>query len=433
MKEITKKIIDLDAEKKKLVIEEVCNIITEKYIFPDVADKIHEALMNKYQEGYFDNFVKNSTFASEVDSCIKKICKDKHLHFFYNLEMLETETILSSNDEEKKFELKRQMIEKNKETNFGFKKLEILDGNIGYLNLIMFDESNESFEIAVAAMNFLQNTNAIIIDLRNNGGGSPEMVQLLSSYFLKNFSQLNYIKRRYGEAIEQYRAMPYVPGKRMLDKRLFLLTSRNTFSAAEDFVYALKSQKRVTIVGENTKGGGHPVDFIVIQGTFLLMLPTGESFNPISQSNWEAVGIEPNINTSAEQAFHIAYVTILNELIAEEEDQNKKLFLELAVEELNSMTNEKSIGKINLKDLAGEYDNSGYGISKITYENNNLYWKTTNAGVIQLEQISEKLFIIPEPGFSDISIIFDNKEDEILLHIFYKRERDIITKRKKKS
>ncbi|MFW9923969.1 MAG: S41 family peptidase [Candidatus Thorarchaeota archaeon] len=430
MKEKTSKITELNANKRKLVIKDVCNTIAEKYIDPEVAKKIQEELLRKYNEGFFDNIIKNSTFALEVTQLIKNICNDKHLFFLYNLELLETETILSGDDEEKKLELKKKMVEKSKEVNFGFKKLEIHDGNIGYLNLIMFDESDEAFETAIAAMNFLQNTNAIIIDLRNNGGGSPEMVQLLTSYFLKSFSQLNYIKRRYGEPLEQYRAMPYVPGKRMLDKRLFLLSSHNTFSAAEDFIYSLKCQKRATIIGEQTKGGGHPVDFIPIQEIFLLMLPTGESFNPISQGNWESIGIEPDIKTKADKAFNIAYETALEELIAKEEDQTKKLFLSLALEEFKAKTSKFDLVKIDLQCFAGEYDNIGYGISKIDFKDNNLYWQTGNAGLVKLTPISEKLFIINEPGFADVSIIFEKKEKEILLHFFYKRERDILTKKK---
>ncbi|HUT79764.1 MAG TPA: S41 family peptidase [Candidatus Bathyarchaeia archaeon] len=421
---------ELDTKKKQLIIEDVCNAIVEKYIDPEVAKKIPKVLLEKYKEGYFDKITDKPIFALEVNKIIKDVCQDKHLHFFYNLEMLETESILLGKNEKKKQVLQNSLIEKAKETNFGFKKLEILDGNIGYLNLIMFHNSDESFETAIAAMNFLQNTNAIIIDLRDNGGGSPEMVQLLSSYFLEGFSQLNYIKRRYGEAVEQYRSMPYVPGKRLLDTRLFLLTSRNTFSAAEDFIYALKCQKKATIIGEQTKGGGHPVDFIPIQGIFLLMLPTGESYNPICQDNWEEIGIKPDISISAELAFTTAYSEALKELISKEKNKTKKLFLELANEELFAKTNELKTGKINLKDLAGEYANIDYGLSKFIFENDKLYWKTNNAGLIQLIPITEKTFIVNEPGFADVSIIFEKNENEILLHIFYKRERDIITKRK---
>ena len=240
----------LDKKKKTAIITEIAKMLEERYVYEEMGQKTSNFLKEKLEKGSFDAIDSLAIFAVEIEKNLKEICTDKHLHLLYNDEMLEQIKIELSSDVEQKKKQKELLVSNEKEANFGFKKLEILEGNIGYLDLRGFHNSNEAFEIATFAMNFLKNTNAIIIDLCNNGGGAAEMVQLLASYFLDMGSQLNYIIRRYEGVTDQFWSLPYVPGTRMLETKLFLLTSASTFSAAEDFIYALKCQKRVTIVGE---------------------------------------------------------------------------------------------------------------------------------------------------------------------------------------
>ncbi|NHJ05571.1 MAG: hypothetical protein EAX90_12155 [Candidatus Heimdallarchaeota archaeon] len=428
-----KKKVELDTKKKLRVIEEVCKLLEERYICPEKAIKMREILLEKFHEGHYDNIEKNGEFASEIDKTLKEISEDKHLFLLFEKELLENEMIRKGNNEEEKQKLENKLIENTKQTNFGFLKLEILNGNIGYLDLRAFHNSNESFETAIAAMNFLSNANSVIIDLRNNGGGEAEMVQLLSSYFLKMGSQLNYIIRRYENTTDQYWTLPYVPGKRMLNKKLFLITSANTFSAAEDFIYALKCQKRVTIVGERTKGGGHPVDFFPILETFLLMLPTGKSYNPICKDNWEKKGIEPDVSVPAEEAFSKAYILALDDLILKEENQIKKLYMKLAKEEALAISKQLNIDNINFQELAGIYETSNYGSTKIIYEDGSLFWATRTAGKIKLTPVAEKVFVSKEPGHYDLRFMFeqDAKTKELFLYFFYIRDYDVIIRKKR--
>ena len=428
-----KKKVELENKKKEKVIEEVSKLLEERYICPEKAIKMKETLLEKFHEGHYDNIGKNSEFASEVDKTLKEISEDKHLYLLFEKELLENEMIRNGNNEKEKQKLKDKLIEKTKQTNFGFLKLEILNGNIGYLDLRAFYNSNEAFETAIAAMNFLSNANSIIIDLRNNGGGEAEMVQLLSSYFLKLGSQLNYIVRRYENTTDQNWSLPYVPGKRMLNKKLFLVTSSNTFSAAEDFIYALKCQKRVTIVGERTKGGGHPVDFFPILETFVLMLPTGKAYNPICKDNWEKKGIEPDVPVPAEEAFSKAYILALDDLILKEENQIKKLYLKLAKEEALAISKQINLENINFQELAGIYETSDYGPTKIIWEDGNLFWVTKTVGNINLTPITEKIFVSKEPGHYDLVFMFEQKTEtkELFLYFFYKRDYDVIIKKKR--
>jgi len=431
-KEIEKN-VELDNKKKLRVIEEVSKLLKERYVFPEKATKMREILLRKYNEGNYDNIEKNGEFALEVDKTLKEISEDKHLFLLFNMELLKNETIRKSNNEEEKQKLENELIENAKQTNFGFLKMEILNGNIGYLDLRAFHKSNEAFETAIAAMNFLSNTNSIIIDLRNNGGGEAEMVQLLTSYFLKMGSQLNYIIRRYENTTDQNWTLPYVPGKRMLNTKLFLLTSSNTFSAAEDFIYALKCQKRAVIIGEKTKGGGHPVDFFPILETFLLMLPTAKSYNPICKDNWEKIGIEPDIPVPAKEALSKAHILALDDLILKEENQTKKLFMKLAKEEASAISKLPEIDKINYQELAGIYEASDYGPTKIIWEDGDLFWATKTIGNVKLTPITEKVFVSKQPGHDDLGFMFeqDIKTKELFLYYFYKRDYEVIIKKKR--
>ena len=143
--------------------------------------------------------------------------------------------------------------------NFYFERVERLDGNVGYLDFRQFVDARLAGATAVAAMNFLSNCDAIIIDLRQNGGGEPSMIQLLTSYFFDEPKHINSFYVRYSDSIEQFWTQAYVPGKKMPDVPLYVLTSSYTFSGAEEFTYNLKNLKRATIIGETTGGGAHPV------------------------------------------------------------------------------------------------------------------------------------------------------------------------------
>ena len=144
-------------------------------------------------------------------------------------------------------------------------------------------------------MGFLANVDALIIDLRQNGGGSPSMIQLLSSYFFEEPTHLNSFERRGQEQIDQFWTLPHVPGKKLLDVPLFVLTSPSTFSAAEEFTYNMKNLGRATIIGQTTGGGAHPGGTHAVGGLISVFVPDGRAINPITGTNWEGTGIAPHV------------------------------------------------------------------------------------------------------------------------------------------
>ncbi len=184
-------------------------------------------------------------------------------------------------------------------------------------------------------MALLADTKALIIDLRQCGGGDPETVMLLASYLYDKPTHLNDIYWRDGKRTDERWTAGDVPGKKYGGARkVYLLTSEDTFSAGEDFAYALKNNGRATLVGETTGGGAHPGNPRRLSAHFMMFVPNGRSINPITHTDWEGVGVTPNVKTSAKNALDVAQIAILNELIINETDAHWKERLQQRIAEL---------------------------------------------------------------------------------------------------
>jgi C-terminal processing protease CtpA/Prc len=180
-----------------------------------------------------------------------------------------------------------------------FEKAERLPSNIGLLKFNGFADPAVCGPTATAAMNFLENVDALIFDMRDNGGGDPKMVAYISTYLFADVTHLNDLYLRKEDTTTQYWTLPYVPGKRLAGKPVFILTSKRTFSGAEEFTYNLKNLKRATIIGETTGGGAHPVSGHRIDDHFIIGVPFARAVNPISKTNWEGTGVEPDVKDHA--------------------------------------------------------------------------------------------------------------------------------------
>lgn len=195
--------------------------------------------------------------------------------------------------------------------NFGFAKVERSAGNIGYMDVRNFPPVAVAADTAAAAFSFLANTDALIVDVRNNSGGQPGMVAFVSSYLFTAPTHLNDLYNRLTGETRQSWTLPYVPGKRFTGKDVYVLTSPRTFSAGEEFAYTLKHLKRATVIGENTEGGAHLVTPRRITDHFTMAVPVGRPINPVTKSNWEATGVEPDVRVSSADALTIAHLRAL--------------------------------------------------------------------------------------------------------------------------
>jgi C-terminal processing protease CtpA/Prc len=187
-------------------------------------------------------------------------------------------------------------------------------------------------DTVAGAMNFLANTDALVIDLRENGGGQPDMVQLFCSYlFDAQPVHLNDLYFRPMDQTRQFWTLPWLPGKRYLDKDVYVLTSHFTFSGAEECTYNLQTQKRARIVGETTGGGANPGGPVELTKNLTAFVPTGRAINPITGSNWEGTGVEPDVQVPAKMALETAQSLALRKLIDGCQDGDRRQALSEAL------------------------------------------------------------------------------------------------------
>ncbi len=297
----------IDAAERKAVIDGVLEKIEANYVFPDVGKKMVQAVRAREAKKEYDAITDGPELAEALTRHLREVCKDKHLGVRYNPEPFPKDRAKGPSEENLK-----QFRERAALRNFGFKKVERLgDGGVGLLQLDGFLPAEFIGETAAAAMGFLANNDAVIIDLRKNGGGDPEAVILLCSYFFDGSTHLNSIYNRTTDTTRQYWSHPVVPGKKLLGKDVYVLTSSRTFSAAEEFTYNLQSQKRATIVGETTGGGAHPTRGMPVTDHFGVGVPFARSINPVTKTNWEGTGVKPDVAVPADQALATAHLLAL--------------------------------------------------------------------------------------------------------------------------
>jgi retinol-binding protein 3 len=287
----------VDAATRAKVIDGSVANLNESYVFPEAAKKMEEAVRAHQKKGDYDAITDGDDFAKRLTDDFQSISHDKHLHVMFNPAPM-PDMPHGQPDPKREAEERKEM----ERMNCGFNKAEILEGNVGYLKFDFFGDPGICGLTVVAAMNFLANVDAIIFDLRENGGGDPKMVAFISSYLFAERTHLNDLWTRKGDVTDQYWTSPYVPGKRLDGKPAFVLTSKETFSGGEEFTNNLKVLKRATIVGETTGGGAHPVNGHRIDDHFMIGVPFARAINPVTHTNWEGTGVEPDVKVPAADA-----------------------------------------------------------------------------------------------------------------------------------
>jgi retinol-binding protein 3 len=293
---------NIDAAARARVIDGAISNLNEFYVDPEIAKKMADDLRARQKRGEYNSITDGQALAAELTDDLQGISHDKHLRVNFSPAPIPDMPQGPGHNPATDAEFRKQM----ERMNCGFDKVEVLSGNVGYVKFNVFADPELCGPTASAAMNFLANVDAIIFDLRDNGGGDPKMVAFMCSYLFSEPTHLNDLWERKGDVTTQYWTLPYVPGKRFGDKPAFVLTSKRTFSGAEEFTYNLKNLKRATIVGETTGGGAHPVAGHRIDEHFMIGVPFAKAVNPISKTNWEGTGVEPDVKVPASDALTTA-------------------------------------------------------------------------------------------------------------------------------
>jgi hypothetical protein len=295
----------LDAVSRGKVIDAISAQLTGYYVYPEVAERMVQAIQDHQRQGYYNAVTNGAQFASLLHADLFAVSKDRHVSVDFNPVVVpgrraggEAPHAPTPADVERH----RLRLE---HSNCQFTRVEILPRNIGYLKFNQFMDPEVCGATVTAAMAFIAHTDAVIVDLRENGGGDPAMVQLIASYFFDHSVRLSDLYNRHDGTITQYWTLPFVTGTRILAP-LYILTSRHTFSGAEAFSYDMQGLKRATIVGETTGGGAHPVDGMPAGDHFTVGVPFARPINPVTKTDWEGTGVVPDKKMPAAAALDSA-------------------------------------------------------------------------------------------------------------------------------
>jgi len=298
--------ITLDAAARRTTIDAIAAKLTDFYIYPDVAQKMIQSLRDHEKHGDYDTLTNGNAFASQLRKDLIAVSNDHHIFVSYNPFKMPPSP---AHEDDKPHPPSPEDIARFRteleHDNCAFTKVEILPRNIGYIKFNQFAPPDLCGPTVNAALGFLAHTDAVIVDLRQNGGGDPAMVQYIASFFFDHPTHINDLYNRHDDETKQYWTLAYVPGPR-ISAPLYVLTSSRTFSGAEEFTYDMQTQKRATIVGETTGGGAHPVNGMPAGDHFTIGVPLARPINPVTKKDWEGTGITPDVKVPADDALDTA-------------------------------------------------------------------------------------------------------------------------------
>lgn len=319
---------DIITEKEKgLVIESIKELIASNYVFIDKIKYINDALDSLNSTNNYNDITKHEAFADKLTKDLVTITNDRHFKVQYNPELVESRRIRRQQeivDEEEMDE--EELFDWNlwyaKKENFGFQKIEILDGNIGYIKFDFWHQLNLVKPTIDATMRFVKNTDALIIDLTENGGGySPTDIYFGSYFFNQERAIWSSSYNRPTNKTETEYTFEQVEGEHYLNKPVYILVSDKTFSLAEKFAYNMKHFNKAKIVGQTSAGAAHAIDFMEVNDEYMIQLPVSRSINPITKLDWEGVGVIPDITASNSDVLKTAHLSALNIIIERLEKQ----------------------------------------------------------------------------------------------------------------
>jgi C-terminal processing protease CtpA/Prc len=285
-----------DAAERQRVIDAACANLKQYYIDHHAALKMADALLASSKKGVYESVTDGAALADLLTRQIREISHDMHLEVVYSPTPLPHLPQGPSPDDQERY---RRAMKLEKCT---FEKVEVLAHNIGYLKINSFPDPAVCEATASTAMASLNRVDAIIYDLRDNRGGEPAMVMFMAAYL---FDHPEYMYNPRENTSRKSWTQP-VPGNKLTDKPVYILTSGRTFSGAEQFCFNLKMLKRATLVGETTGGAAHAGVFHRIDDHFGIGILETRAINPFSSVDWEGTGVEPDVKVAAADALETA-------------------------------------------------------------------------------------------------------------------------------
>lgn len=307
----------LTAHQIEIIVDTVCDKIKQGYVYADKGKKISDYLHTQLKAGIYNKYTNRDELATKLTNDMRSVCYDGHLVVRVDADA-PIGPVPNTPSQPDPHPVPPE------EENFNLKKIEILPGNIGYFRLDGFTSNREVWPVLENALHFLERSKALIIDVRYNGGGSGGMVNLMECFLFNKKTEMNGFIDRSGKDTTHNEADPAAVKGFTLNMPIYILTSHQTFSAAEDFAYGMQSVHRAQTVGETSGGGAHPTEDSPVGYGLIIRVPFMRSYNPYTHKDWEGVGVVPDIRCPSELALDIALSKIYQQAITTSKNLEEK-------------------------------------------------------------------------------------------------------------
>ncbi|MFC1852384.1 S41 family peptidase [candidate division CSSED10-310 bacterium] len=389
----------LTAVKRSAIVAKIAEIFNEYYPLADVAADMKKDLEQKHKKGHYDRFTDIAAFTAQLTSDLRGLNNDQHIKVWPYEKIpddLLAEKKLGSPDD-----------------NYGFRKVVLLPGNIGYIELTTFYNPEHAAPTAIAAMNFVAHCQVLIIDLRLNGGGDMVMANFLSSYFFEQSTHLTDVYTRKENKTEQIWTQNWVPGPRLANVPLYILLSRFSYSAAEDFSYQLQQLGRAVIIGQQTRGGAHSVRYMSFPELSInLKVPYTRDINPYSKTTYSG-GVIPDVVVPTRDACLVAHSEAAKKLLQTETSKEKRYKLEWVLS-----GNQVDLEPVVLDDAKLPEYVGVYGDVHVTLEYGRLFYQRKNKTKFELIPMNHDLFKYRDKRDSHYRLQFSRDEQGHVIELY---------------
>lgn len=389
---------------KRNIIDTALGLLKQNYIFPEKAKVVDNAIQKKWKSGHYDTLTAREDFLKAFNHDLELFSNDRHVNIF--LDPVRVQQIRAAGSKSDNPVFAAAFLERVKFENYMVRTARRLEGNIGYLKFDQFVDLRLSKPTLVAAMNFLNNSNAIIVDLTENGGGNANTVHFLVNYFLPDSAFLSEFYSRLTNTTTPI----FTEGDPLINKftddiPLYILTSKRTSSAAEAFAYTLQSFKRAVVVGDTSNGEANPGYPFAINDDLWMMIPTSVNKNAITKTNWQGVGVIPDVNIPSSKALSLA-LTNAYETLAKRSNPRRKYNYEWLADATRADVEPIPYNLNDLKSIAGDYADERH----IQLENGDLFYYRKNAsGKKKLIPLRKDLFMLDGVNYFRVRIVRNEK------------------------
>ncbi|MEL7119496.1 MAG: S41 family peptidase [Bacteroidota bacterium] len=388
-------------EEKESTITQLAQLLRNRYLSAEEGARLSEMLLDNMKKGKYIPFSSAIKFANQLTLDMRAIVQDNHLKISYDPPYLKRlgKLIQGANKKKPNDEIIRQL-QLEQFRNFRMPTVQRLNGNIGYLKIDFFlpTENNKGFEEKMAiAFDFIADSDALIIDLRENPGGYASGSNLFISYFFPPQTHFMTSSGRIeGKYMERKSfTLKKVNGKKYLDKPVYILTSSRTGSAAESIAHIIKHSARGKIIGEASYGAGYMGDDYNLDHQYHVLVSYASGKHPNAKRNWEATGVIPDIKIAADQAFTKAHFIAIKDLLTEFQNNDlisdfRKKRLQWELSRLELLPEKRKLSLQEQNAFVGTY-----GDKKILQEENNLFIEI----IVNLKPLKYKLIALANDQF----------------------------------